>query len=84
MEVTDVRIHLRHGEPKVKAYAKIVLDNCFVVNGLKVISGAKGFFVAMPSRLVRDRYQDVAHPTNNKTRMMIEDAVIEAYEQCIK
>lgn len=84
MEVTDVRIHLIQGETKIKAYAKVVFDNCFIVNGLKVISGNKGFFVAMPSRLVKGRYQDIAHPTDNQTRMMIEDAVIEAYEQCIK
>lgn len=51
VEVTDVRIFLRNPEAgsKLKAYATITFDGCFVVRNVKVIEGSKGLFVAMPS-----------------------------------
>ena len=51
MEITEVRIKLveEPGE-KLKAFCSITLDNCFVVRDLKIIEGANGLFVAMPSR----------------------------------
>ncbi|MDD4856739.1 MAG: SpoVG family protein, partial [Candidatus Krumholzibacteria bacterium] len=49
MEITEIRISLR-SDNKLKAFASITLDNRFVIRGLKIIEGAKGVFVAMPSR----------------------------------
>lgn len=55
MEITEVRIFLREGpDKKLKAYATITIDNCFVVRNVKVIQGTKGLFVAMPSRKIRE------------------------------
>lgn len=51
MEVTEVRIKLMEGsEDRLRAFCSITLDHCFVVRDLKVIDGASGPFVAMPSR----------------------------------
>ncbi|MCC6494556.1 MAG: SpoVG family protein [Pirellulales bacterium] len=51
MEITEVRIKLMD-EPgeRLKAFCSITFDNCFVVRDLKIIEGASGPFVAMPSR----------------------------------
>jgi stage V sporulation protein G len=79
MEITEIRISLRD-DNKLKAFASITLDNCFVIRGLKIIEGAKGVFVAMPSRKRPDgTYQDVAHPINNTTRDWMEEQIIKAY-----
>jgi len=84
VEVTNVRISLR-SEEKLKAFANITFDNAFVVRGLKVINGANGYFVSMPSRKRADgSHQDVCHPLNNEARKQIEDKVLEAYEQALK
>ena len=81
MEITEIRISLRE-DNKLKAFASITLDNCFVIRGLKIIEGAKGVFVAMPSRKRPDgTYQDVAHPINNDTRGWMESQIVEAYER---
>ncbi len=81
MEITEIRISLRD-DNKLKAFASITLDNCFVIRGLKVIEGAKGTFVAMPSRKRPDgTYQDVAHPINNSTRDWMEEQIVKAYER---
>ncbi len=55
MEITEVRIFLREsGDKKLKAYATVTFDNCFVVREVKIIEGNKGLFVAMPSRRIRE------------------------------
>ncbi|MFP4416598.1 MAG: septation regulator SpoVG [Chitinispirillaceae bacterium] len=80
MEITEVRITLRN-EDKLKAFASITIDDCFVVRGLKIINGSQGFFVSMPSRRRKDGgYQDIAHPINNEMRKQIEDKVLDAFE----
>lgn len=84
MEITEIRITLRN-EEKLKAFANVTFNNAFVVRGLKVIKGKKGFFISMPSRKRKDgTHHDIAHPINNDTRKRIEDAVLEAYEKELK
>ena len=46
MDITEVKV-FPVDEDKLKAYITIVLDNCFVVRDLKIISGTAGLFVAI-------------------------------------
>jgi stage V sporulation protein G len=79
MKITEVRITLTN-EEKLKAFANITFDGSFVVRGLKVISGAQGYFVSMPSRRRKDgTFQDLAHPVTNEMRQQIETAVLDAF-----
>ncbi len=81
MEITEIRISVRN-DNKLKAFASITLDNMLVIRGLKIIEGAKGLFVAMPSRRRPDgTFQDIAHPINNEARAWLEKKVIAAYEK---
>ena len=51
MEITDVRIKLvKHSKERLKAFCTITLDSEFVVRDIKIVEGANGLFVAMPSR----------------------------------
>jgi stage V sporulation protein G len=84
MEVTEVKIFPVQ-EDRLKAYATITFDHCFVIRDLKVISGNNGLFVAMPSKKRKDgTYRDTAHPLNNETRQMIESKVLEEYHKEIQ
>ena len=122
MEITEVRIKLME-EPgeRLKAFCSVTFDNCFVVRDLKIIEGANGPFVAMPSRkltahcprcstknhlraqhcnqcgasLPSDRmpvdhdgraklYADIAHPINSSCREMIQEHVIQEYNEEIE
>ena len=54
MEITEARIVLKDSpDKKLKAYATVTFDNVFVVRNIKVIEGAGGLFIAMPSRKVK-------------------------------
>ena len=84
MEITEVKV-FPVDEEKLKAYITIVLDDCFVVRDLKIINGATGLFVAMPSKKRSDGcYKDIAHPLNKGTRVIMEKIILEAYLTEIK
>ena len=81
MEITEIRIFPRR-ESKVRAFAQITFDDCFVVRTLRIIQGRERLFVAMPSHKRKDgNHEDVAHPITNDMRKKIEDAVINEYHR---
>ncbi|MDH3237593.1 MAG: septation regulator SpoVG [Deltaproteobacteria bacterium] len=85
MQLTEVKVYPVTNDEKLKGYATIVFDACFVVRDLKIINGNSGLFVAMPSKKKKDgTYRDTAHPLNNETRQMIEEAVLGEYESEIR
>ena len=84
MEVTEVKIFPVQ-EERLKAYATITFDHCFVIRDLKVIDENNGSFVAMPSKKRKDgTYRDTAHPLNHQTREMIESRVLSEYNKEIQ
>jgi stage V sporulation protein G len=51
VEITEVRIKLMEdASERLQAFCSITFDNSFVIRDLKIIDGANGPFVAMPSR----------------------------------
>jgi stage V sporulation protein G len=119
VEITEVRVKLMD-EPgeRLQAFCSITFDDAFVVRDLKIIGGATGPFVAMPSRKLtahcpqcgcknhlraahcnqcggrlreqsagKDEdgraklYADIAHPINSSCREMIQQRVIQAFEE---
>jgi stage V sporulation protein G len=54
--ITEVRIKLMDdNNERLQAFCSVTFDDAFVVRDLKIIEGAKGSFVAMPSRKLTDR-----------------------------
>lgn len=84
MKITEVKIFTVN-EERLKAYATITIDDVFIIRDLKIIKGHDGLFVAMPSKKRKDgQFKDIAHPLNQETREMIENAVFSAYEKEVK
>jgi len=84
MEITEVRIAVRQ-EERLKGYATITFDDCFVVRNIRIVHGQKGLMVCMPSRKLADgSHRDVAHPITNDFRHAIEDKVLSAYNEELK
>jgi stage V sporulation protein G len=56
VRITEVRVKIIEDRgDKLQAFCTITLDDSFVIRDLKIIEGAKGVFVAMPSRKLTDR-----------------------------
>ena len=83
MEITQVRV-FPVDEEKLKAFASIIFDDCFVVSDIKLIQGNHGMFISMPSKKKRNgTFRDIAHPLNNQTRQMIEDQILSRYHELV-
>ncbi len=85
MKVTEVRLSPTKGG-KIRAFASIVIDDCFIVNDLRIVEGREGqLFVTMPARKTRNgQMRDIAHPLNGDTREQIEQRVLSEYEEAVK
>lgn len=81
LNITDIRVTKIEGDDKLRAFASIIIDDCFLVGDLRVVEGEDGYFVSMPSKRKRDgSFKDIAYPLNNETREAIEKLVLLAYE----
>jgi stage V sporulation protein G len=84
MEITEVKVYPVKETGRLKAYATVVFDSCFIIRDLKVIEGDRGYFVSMPSRRRKDgSFRDIVHPLESETRKKIEDRIIEEYKVTI-
>ena len=73
MEITSVKVHKTEREgSRMKGYATVTLDDCFVVRNIRIIEGDEKLFIAMPSKKVNDE-------RNAETRKMFEDKILEEY-----
>ena len=86
MNITEVRVRLdKKEEGKLKAVASVTIDDCFVVHDVKIIEGADGCFIAMPSKRTPDgEYKDIVHPLNTDTREMMGRVILAEYEKAKK
>lgn len=84
MKITSVRVRKSEKEDnRLKGFASVTLDDSFVINGIRIIEGDKGLFIAMPSRQssTTGEYHDIVHPTNQETRDMFVEAILEEYNK---
>ena len=55
MEITEVRVRLVEDKSgRLKAFCSMTFDDEFVVRDVKIVKGASGYFIAMPSRKMND------------------------------
>ncbi len=85
LKVTDIQIRMVERQvTKLRAVASILIDDCFAVHDIKIIEGANGVFIAMPSRRTPDgEFKDIAHPINTETRDYVTEIILEAYNKAI-
>lgn len=69
MVITEVRIKLMEdNNERLLAFCSVTFDDAFVVRDLKIIEGAKGSFVAMPSRKLTDRCSGCGYKNHLRAR----------------
>ena len=82
MQITDVRIRKIEKEGKMKAVVSITIDEEFVIHDIKIIEGEKGMFIAMPSRKrAEGEYKEIAHPIKSSTRELIQNLILQKYNE---
>ena len=82
--VTGVRVR-PYDEMKLQGFASIVLDDCLVINGIKIIVGKTRKFIQMPNvKKKTGKYRDLAFPTVPDIRERIEKTIFEEYERTLE
>ena len=82
IEITEVRVIKVNSTNRVKGIASITINNCFVVNDIKILESKNELFIVMPSRRTPNgEFKDIAHPINAETRKVIQDAILKEYEK---
>lgn len=67
------------------AFASVKINDCFVVDGIKIVTGEKGPFVDMPSAPDgKGGYRDTAFPVTAEFRNQLNDAVLAGYAVAIE
>ena len=79
MKISDIKFRKSLTDGNLKAIASLTIDGCIAIHEIKVIE-TNHLFVAMPSRKDEiGNYHDIVHPINERTRNLIESAVLAAY-----
>ena len=83
MKITSVDVHkVETNDPRMKGFATVKIDDCFLIRDIRIREGKNGLFLAMPNRKTSSgKYVDSAHPINKETRQMFLDAVLEEYNK---
>ena len=86
IKVTEVRIFKIKQRGALLGYANIVLNDSFVIRGIKLIESrkTKERFLAMPSRKLRGEkraYRDLCHPLNQEVRDLITKEIFDTYDK---
>jgi stage V sporulation protein G len=70
---------------KLKAVASVVLDDCFVIKNVRIVDGAKGLFISMPSRRnVNGEFTEFCFPLSAELRRELSDIVLQAYSEALE
>lgn len=81
----DVRVRPIAPKDNLLGFASVTINNCFVVEGLKICSGEKGLFVNMPSMQDGNgNWRDVCKPITADFRRQLTEAVVEGYGMAIE
>ncbi len=80
-KITSVKTKkIESDNPKLLGLAKIVIDDCFVINDIRIMKSKRGMLVAFPSRKQQSgSFTDICHPLNQKTRNYFEDIILAEY-----
>lgn len=93
MEITKVKFYDMgtHNNPKFLACCSVVLDNCLMLNDIKVLSGNKGRYIIMPEKSKCNRKdkadsnnssEDVFHPVKQSYFAYMTEVILKGYEVC--
>ena len=85
LEITEVRVK-KINKRDLLAAASVCINNCFIINEIKLLNGKNGRYISMPKRKIKNRNyrQDFSYPINNETRIQLLDAISEAYDDMVE
>jgi DNA-binding cell septation regulator SpoVG len=84
IEVTDVivfPIRKKVEKSKMQAFARVIINDQFIINGIRIFEGNNGPFIRFPQEYNKDANKgyDICFPTTAELRTYISDQVLSQY-----
>jgi stage V sporulation protein G len=82
MDIQVQRMYRFGTHRPLKAFADIIIEDCILIKGVKVLEGKNGLFVSMPQEQAKDRkWYDTVRCLTQDVREQITEKVLEAYTE---
>jgi len=82
MKLTHIKIDLIKSN-KTKAWVRIELDECLVINNIKIIKGQFGHFIAFPKMSEASPYK-IVDATSTKFRNKLQSEILQEYRKILE
>ena len=81
LNITEIRVK-KINKGDLLAAASICVDDCFIINEIKLLNGKNGRYISMPSRKLKNKdiRRSFSYPVNNETRLQLLEAISEQYD----
>ncbi|MEW5692611.1 MAG: SpoVG family protein [Candidatus Hydrogenedentota bacterium] len=67
---------------KLRGFADLLINECFVVRGFRIIEGQNGLFVSMPSKGTGEgKFEDIFFPITRDAREDLQKLILDEYEK---
>ena len=85
LNITEIRIK-KINKGDLLAAASICIDDCFIINEIKLLNGKNGRYISMPSRKLKNKdiRRSFSYPINNETRLQLLEAISNQYDDTIE
>ena len=80
IDIKVIKIHRLTKESRIKAFVDLGINDALLIKGIRVVSGKKGLFVAMPMEQGKDEcWYERVQCLRQDVRSLIAQKVLEAY-----
>lgn len=84
-EITQVQVFPVQSEGKLRAFARILINEAILLTSIRVYDGAKGLFVSYPNDPAHkgEDYRQLFYPITKEMRDKIENTVLAEYNRML-
>ena len=85
LNITEIRVK-KINKGDLLAAASICIDNCFIINEIKLLNGKNGRYISMPNRKLKNKdiRRSFSYPINNETRLQLLEAISNKYDDVVE
>ena len=85
LNITEIRVK-KINKGDLLAAASICIDNCFIINEIKLLNGKNGTYISMPNRKLKNKdiRRSFSYPINNETRLQLLEAISSKYDDVVE
>lgn len=85
LNITEIRIK-KINKGDLLAAASVCIDNCLIINEIKLLNGKNGRYISMPNRKLKNKdiRRNFSYPINNETRLQLLSAISEQYDDIVE